>query len=209
MAIDGGMNRARQAVEDPFRAAGDVGRGVITAVQACDLQRRVRVERRLGPGLVHCGDGVAREGVRRVRLEEPVFLEPALRVAAGGVRLGDSRRRSSGGRRRRGCSLRRRRGSAGRDRWRGRRRRKFWPLKRVEHGVHGGAEFLGDVGAVFRLGFPEVEAHVVALRGFVVPEAGVAGHVQLEAGVVRLVEDREDGGVEFCGKVVLDLVRGV
>ena len=80
-------------------------------------------------------------------------------------------------------------------------------MKRVEHGVHGGAEFLSDVGAVFGFGFPEVEAHVVALRGFVVPEAGVAGHVQLEAGVVRLVEDREDGGVKFGGKVVLDLVR--
>ena len=209
------MKSARQAVEDPFRAAGDVGRAVaaaaaaaVVAAQAGDLQGRVGGERALGPGLVHCRDGVAREGVWRVRLEEPVLLEPALLVAAGRVGLRDAfvavavagegvavvyvddggpqvvivGAVDGGG---------------------------DLAVERVEHGVHGGAEFLRDVGAVFGFGFPEVEAHVVALRGFVVPEAGVAGHVQLETGVVCLVENSEDGGVEFCGQVVLDLVGGV
>ena len=94
MAIDSRMKSARQAVEDPFRAAGDVDRAVATATvvaaQTGDLQRRVRGERGLGPGLVHCRDGVAREGVWRVRLEEPVLLEPALLVAAGRVWLRDA-----------------------------------------------------------------------------------------------------------------------
>ena len=49
MAIDGGMKRARQALEDPFRAARDVDRGVTTAVQACDLQRRVPRRAPSGP----------------------------------------------------------------------------------------------------------------------------------------------------------------
>ena len=40
MAVDGRMKSARQAIEDPFRAAADVGRAVaaFVAAQAGDLQ---------------------------------------------------------------------------------------------------------------------------------------------------------------------------
>ena len=212
MAIDRGVKGTRQAIEDPFRAAGDVDGAVpiaaVVAAEAGDLQARIRVQRGLGPGLVHCRDGVAREGVGRVRLEEPIFLEPALRVATRGVWFGDAVVAVAVTGEGRAVIYVDDRGAqvmvvgavdGGGD----------LVVERVEHGVHGGAEFLRDVGAVLGLGFPEVEAHVVALRGFVVPKAGVAGHVEFEAGVVGLVEDGEDGGVEFRGKVVLDLVRGV
>ena len=209
MAVDSGVEGTRQAVEDPLRAAGDVDCAItgtaIVAAEAGDLQGRVRGEGGLGPGLVHCGDGVTREGVGRVRLEEPVFLEPALGVGAGWVWLGDAFVAVAVAREGRAVVYVDDGGAlvvvvgavdGGGD----------LAVERVEHGVHGGAQFLGDVGAVFGFGFPEVEAHVVALRGFIVPKAGVAGHVQLEARVVGLVEDGKDGGVEFGGEVVLDLV---
>ena len=158
--------------------------------------------------MVHCRDGIAREGVWRARLEEPVFLEPALLISVGRVWLGDAfvavAVAGEGG-----AVVYVDDGGplvviigavdGGGD----------LAVERVEHGVHGGAELLGDVCTVLGFGFPEVEAHVVALRGLVVPEAGVAGHIQFEAGAVCLVEDGEDGGVEFCGQVVLDLVGGV
>lgn len=206
MAINGRMKGAREPIEDPFRAAGDIDRAV--AAQAGDLQARVRVQGGLGPRLVHCGDGVAGEDVRRVRLEEPVFLEPALRVAPRGVWLGDAFVAVAVAGEGRAVVYEDDGGAqvviVGAGDGSG-----DLVVEGGEHGVHGGAEFLGEVGAVRGFGFPEVEAHVIALRGFVVPEASVAGHVEPEAGFVGLVEDGEDGGVEFGGEVVLDLVGGI